>query len=245
MTYDDAKKAFVKTVNDMSGKYPAVVIFSDFVEMAAISLHNALRKRDDLEKRYLNTAKKYSAEELNRLSSLLAFVVEGLEDRFGDFLGECYGLLQITNKSLDQFFTPYHIAKMSAKSIITDDAIKQGLDKHGVISILEPACGGGAMIIGALDVLKEKGVNFQKHAFVTAMDLDSRCVYMTYITLTLLGVPAVVVLGNTLTMEVFDTLYTPFYRAMPADMKKEDTELLDSVLETVKPIEQGVQLSLF
>lgn len=243
MTYDEAKKAFVKTVNDMSGKYPAVSIFSDFVEMAAISLHNAFRKRDDLEKRYLDTAKKYSPEELNRLSSLLAFVVEGLEDRFGDFLGECYESLEITNSNLGQFFTPYCVAKLSAAVTITDKEVNQA--KNGVFRINEPACGGGAMIVAALDVLKEKGVNYQKHAFVTAMDLDSRCVYMTYITLTLLGVPAIVVLGNTLTMEVFDTFYTPFYRAMPADMKKEDTELLDSVLETVKPIEQGVQLSLF
>ena len=238
MTYDEAKKAFVKTVNDMSGKYPAVTIFSDFVEMAACSLHNAFRKRDDLEKRYLDTAKKYSTEELNRLSSLLAYIVEGLEDRFGDFLGECYESLEITNGNLGQFFTPYCVAKLSAAVTITDNEVNQA--KNGVIRINEPACGGGAMIVATLDVLKEKGVNYQKHAFVTAMDLDSRCVYMTYITLTLLGCPAVVVLGNTLTLEVFDTFYTPFYYVNPSVADKADQEIKEH-----KPIEQGVQLSLF
>lgn len=243
MTYEEAQKEFVKIINSLSGKYNPISVFQDFCLMSTVALHNAFDKRDELEEQYLRTAGKYEHDEVKAISRLLALAVEGFEDRLGDFLGEAYEKLEISNSNLGQFFTPYCVAKLSAAVTITDKEVNQA--KNGVFRINEPACGGGAMIVAALDVLKEKGVNYQKHAFVTAMDLDSRCVYMTYITLTLLGCPAVVVHGNTLTMEVFDTLYTPFYRAMPADMKKEDTELLDSVLKTVKPIEQGVQLSLF
>lgn len=244
MTYDEAKKAFVKTVNEMSGKYPAVTIFSDFVEMAACSLHNAFRKRDDLEKRYLDTAKKYSAEELNRLSSLLAYVVEGLEDRFGDFLGEAYEKLEISNSNLGQFFTPYSVAKLTAAVAIDEKEVKQAINEKGYVRINEPACGGGSMIVAALDVLESKGVNFQKECVVIACDKDQTCAYMTYITLSLLGVPAIVINGDSLLLETYQTLYTPFYVLRHNLFFKSKEDEKKAVKNTFKENEEG-QMELF
>ena len=69
------------------------------------------------------------------------------------------------------------------------------LDK---ITINEPTCGGGAMVIAAAKVLKEKGINYQQAMEVVAQDLDWKGVYMCYVQLSLLGISAICVQGDTL-----------------------------------------------
>ena len=54
------------------------------------------------------------------------------------------------------------------------------------------------MIIAAARALKEQGENYQRKMRVVAQDLDWKAVYMCYVQLSLLGVNAVVVQGNTL-----------------------------------------------
>ena len=54
------------------------------------------------------------------------------------------------------------------------------------------------MIIAAAKVLKERGLNYQRCMKVVGQDLDWRGVYMAYVQLSLLGIDAIVVQGNTL-----------------------------------------------
>lgn len=54
------------------------------------------------------------------------------------------------------------------------------------------------MIIAAAKVLKAKGVDYQRKMDVVAQDLDWKGVYMCYLQLSLLGIPAVCVQGDTL-----------------------------------------------
>lgn len=68
----------------------------------------------------------------------------------------------------------------------------------------------------AAAVLKEKGINYQKAMDVVAQDLDWKGVYMCYLQLSLLGISAVCVQGNTLAepyipvkTEESNILYTP------------------------------------
>src|SRR5579863_8704513 len=51
--------------------------------------------------------------------------------------------------------------------------------------------------------------HYQKHLHVTAVDVDPKCVHMTYLQLSLLHVPAIVVHGNSLSLEEFGHWYTP------------------------------------
>ena len=46
---------------------------------------------------------------------------------------------------------------------------------------------------------------------IQATDLDVRCVHMTYLHLSLYGIPAVIVHGNTITLDEYDRWYTPAY----------------------------------
>lgn len=59
----------------------------------------------------------------------------------------------------------------------------------------------GAVTLGticAADVLKRRGINYQRCMKVFAQDLDWKCVYMCYVQLSLFGINAVVVQGDTL-----------------------------------------------
>lgn len=46
---------------------------------------------------------------------------------------------------------------------------------------------------------------------IQAVDLDIQCVYMTYLNLSLYGIPAVIIHGNAITLEEYDRWYTPVY----------------------------------
>lgn len=67
------------------------------------------------------------------------------------------------------------------------------------------------MIVAFLETMKENGYNFQTQSLTVAQDIDYRCAYMCYVTLSLLGAPAIVCIGDTLKVEVWDELHTPFY----------------------------------
>ena len=61
------------------------------------------------------------------------------------------------------------------------------------------------------NALKEKGYNPQKQLLVIAQDLDIKAVHMSYIQLSLLGIPAVVYHMNTLSLEAYSEWKTPFW----------------------------------
>lgn len=79
---------------------------------------------------------------------------------------------------------------------------------------IEPACGSGTLILGAIWVMQKQKFDFQHKSFFVAQDIDIRCVWMAYIQLSLYGIPAVVIHGNTMSMEEWDRWYTP-YAAVP------------------------------
>lgn len=72
------------------------------------------------------------------------------------------------------------------------------IDENKKLSLCEPTCGSGGMVIAAAQVLQEKGINYQRVLDVVCQDLDWTAVYMCYVQLSLLGVKAIVAQGNTL-----------------------------------------------
>ena len=107
----------------------------------------------------------------------------------------------------------FRSAKLMAECNFDKDKLKAEIaaDPDKVITIAEPTCGAGGLIVAAIDVLKDAGINYAWNAFVDCGDIDARCVHMTYLTLSLLGVPAVVRRGDALLLEYSETWYTPAY----------------------------------
>ena len=58
--------------------------------------------------------------------------------------------------------------------------------------------------------MQHHGFDYRHNTFFVAQDIDIRCVWMAYIQLSLYGIPAMVIHGNTLTMEEWDRWYTPY-----------------------------------
>jgi len=160
------------------------------------------------EKRYKDILGSYNDKEKEMFPKILGELVMALETP-GDYLGEVFMELELGNKWKGQFFTPYNLCLLTASVAIQD--MKDKIREKGFISLNEPACGGGAMIIAVAQIMREKGFNPQRQLKVIAQDLDQKAVYMSYVQLSLLGIPAQICHANTLSLEVFDVWETPFY----------------------------------
>ena len=197
-------------------------VLRDFFELSAISIRNAVdfgRDRDTYEMRYKAIAEKYRKEYLEIIASAFAMLGAQIlkaangDIPFRDFAGEIYMDSGTSNGRAGQFFTPYHVSHLMAECSLERDEVlgRIGKNPDDVITIYEPTCGAGGLIVASIDVLKGYGVNYAWNVFVDCGDIDSRCVHMTYVTLSLLGVPAVVRLGDALMMKYHEAWFTPAY----------------------------------
>ncbi|MBR3573668.1 MAG: hypothetical protein IKN97_00660, partial [Lachnospiraceae bacterium] len=77
-------------------------------------------------------------------------------------------------------------------------SLPKDLTEDDKLPLNEPTCGGGANIIATADVLRSRGLNYQKMLKVVGQDLDYLAVYMTYIACSFYGIDAIIVQGDTL-----------------------------------------------
>jgi type I restriction-modification system DNA methylase subunit len=117
--------------------------------------------------------------------------------------------LELHNKWAGQFFSPYPLCRMMAAMTLGDEAeLRERISQRGFITASEPAVGSGAMVIALAHAMKDLGINYQQHLHVTAVDVDAKCVHMAYVQLALLHIPAVIVHGNSLSLEEHARWYT-------------------------------------
>ena len=196
-----AKQEIIKRIQELSGRYSPYNIFSDWIECSALAIQNACTMpHTDLwearEKEYLDVMNRYNEKERFAIRGLFFLLVDALEEEMTDVLGEVYMAADLGSKSTGQFFTPFHLSELCAKMALPH--WEKEYSEHGTISLNEPSCGGGGMIIAAAKVMRDAGINPQRALNVVAQDLDWKCVYMTYLQLSLLGIRAKVVQGDTL-----------------------------------------------
>jgi len=94
---------FIKAFNGIARHRHRYEVFRDFVTMAAVSLHNAVRKDEILEAEYMTIVKRYSKEEATELAQLFARLVILLETEPRDVLGPLYMELELGNTNTGQF----------------------------------------------------------------------------------------------------------------------------------------------
>lgn len=206
----DPRRSIAKRIEQLAYRHNTWNVFSDFLELSAISISNAVDpvQRETREARYLDVVKRYTPEELAAFPEMLSDLVEALEGGFDDVLGRLFHDLELHSKYKGQFFSPYPLCRMMAEVTLGDNG---AVRERGYVTIMEPACGSGAMLIAAADVLKAGGVNYQQQMHATAIDVDEKCVHMAYLQLSLLGVPAVVIHGNSLALEERSHWRTPMH----------------------------------
>ena len=158
------------------------------------SLAQPFYRSQDIEQRYKYTISNYNKEQAEEFSKLLAFLVCGLEEQYFDFLGQVFSILNLGHAGKGQFFTPYHVSKMMAEINFVD--LEKHLNEKDFITLSEPCCGSGGMIIAYAETMKNRGYNYQHQLYVEAVDIDELCFKMAYIQLALLGIPAKVIRGD-------------------------------------------------
>lgn len=234
-TTDQAIKQLEKAIIDLAYQHSPGDIFSDFVAISSLAISNVVDglHYEEREKEYLRIIGHYKLDEQQRFPELLALLVDALEERveerrFFDVLGRVFHDLELHNKYKGQFFTPQELCDMMGAFAI-DDNVDEIVQEKGYFSIHEPTCGSGAMVFGMINTVVGKGINHSEQLLVNAWDIDLKCVHITYLQLALYGVPAVVIQGNTLTLEEYSRWYTPAYMLNRWYWKKgqscEDTEI--------------------
>lgn len=216
----DSQNDFIKTFERLTGRRSSWQAWTDFVNMAACSIANAVDRgprRKQRELSYLQAAGRYSQDELKIFARLLAMTAQAMEDEpEQDFLGEMFGALELTNHWKGQFFTPYSVCRMMAQ-IQTQGAAEE-IEQKGYISVNDPACGAGALLVAAANSFRKSDINFQKHILFVGQDIDPTAAMMCYIQISLLGCPGYVIVGDTLRHppterlpDDYEVWYTPMY----------------------------------
>jgi N-6 DNA Methylase len=223
---DPPTKAFIRHYHSLvSHGHSGWKVFADFCAMAAMSLANAVARCDSREAKYMEVVGRYSRAEVDALCAMLACVVEGLDHEADaqlredgkpafprcDFLGAAFMELELSNHWRGQYFTPYPLCEMMARLTFDPEGLRATIDQEGFVTVMEPACGAGAMIIAFASAMLEAGINPQQHLHATAIDVDETAAYMAFIQLSVLGLPATVYVGNTLTGQMREELHTPFH----------------------------------
>lgn len=174
--------------------------FSDFLTLAYLSLSQAAHKFRTGE---MDTAKEEEYARVlsqhkypNKFPEAFAHVVMALEQERYDFLGTVAGELELLNEWHGQFFTPRHVCDLMARMTLGE--VRPDPDRRTVFC--EPACGAGAMCIAMHTVLIERQF-MPWNYWITAIDVDVKMFMASYIQLTLCGIPANVIWGNTLSLQ--------------------------------------------
>lgn len=244
MDKKDYIKEFTSKLSNLDHSRSISTVFNDFLTLICCSLAQTVYRSDNLEQKYLNIIKTYTNEQAEEFSKLLAFLVLGLEQAPQDFLGQVFMSLNLGSQANGQYFTPYSVSKFMAE---INFAEIESFQSNQLITLSEPCCGSGALIIAFAQTLKEHNINYQQKLFVEAIDISEMCFKMTYIQLSLLGIPAKVVQGDSLFLKFQQVLYTPFYflNGIEYKLKKQKLSEKKLVLEKEDKPNLSIQLSLF
>lgn len=183
----DYTKEIIKNIDRMSGSKSSFQVFSDWIRCTALSISQSVYYSEKREKQFLQTIKEYPHDEFARMTGMLT---DTLEDVSGDVLGNLFMISGWGNKNTGQFFTPYSVSLACAQLL--------DYSEENILHLNEPSAGGGGMIIAVAQTMKDAGINFQKQLRVVAQDLDWNALYMCYIQLSLLGIDAKCIQGDTL-----------------------------------------------
>ncbi len=172
------KKEIISEINRISGEHSPYEVFSDWIRCCSLAVCNSVHLiHNDVwnqrERDYIETLRRYPDGTEYRFAGMFCRLGDLLSEEMTDALGEIYMEAGMGSKTTGQFFTPFHLSELTARSAL-ENVIKNF--DGSMITLAEPSTGGGGMIIAAAKVLKEAGINYQKYLDVVAQDLDADAV---------------------------------------------------------------------
>jgi type I restriction-modification system DNA methylase subunit len=185
---------FRKILERISHRHDTHRVFDAFTRFAACALAAQTREAE-----YLEEVKHWERADLNLFAEALGALVNEMEAKpFEDVIGGYYMEFALSEKGKQwngEFHTPKIICDFMSQITQGDTAL---MPADGPITICEPACGAGAMIlsIGGACVPEVR-----RRLRVTAIDINRTACDMTSINTTLWGIPTRVLHGNSLSNE--------------------------------------------
>lgn len=202
-------ETMAKMLRENARRHRLHKVFSDFCELAALAVSNSVDSvhREVREARYMHIVGGYERDEVYRFAHLLAVLVDWLECGLDDCLGKLFMSLELGDSFKGQFFTPFEISQLMAG--LTFGGAREVIELQGFVTVSEPACGAGGMLLAAADALQAQGINYKQAMHATAVDVDATAVHMAYVQLSLAHVPAIVAHGNSLSLAEWSHWFTP------------------------------------
>lgn len=195
------------------GRLDRIRVFNDFIELAAIRISNRVdpvhyKQRHERAKIINESYTQAEHAELYRYFEELFRQIQKNHKSgiFEDILGQLFSELGFNRNGQDQ--SPHDLARLVAKLGIGSN-IK--MPTKGYIDLSECSCGSGSLILAFAENMMSEGLNCYEQLVVMATDIDSRCVQMAYLQLSLYGIPAVVIQGDTISLGEHTRWYTPMY----------------------------------
>lgn len=99
----DYLKEFTAKLQSLDRSKRIYEVFKDFLTLSTCALAQPFYRRDEIEQIYLATVNKYTKEQAEEFSQLLAFLVCALTEMHQDFLGQVYMQLNLGNSAKGQF----------------------------------------------------------------------------------------------------------------------------------------------
>jgi len=258
----ELRKQFIKAFDRLAHHRERHDVLADFLELTVCAIRKTTlppgAAADAMEDQYMAVVKRNTAEDVRAMPELLGIASLAVQEGGCDFLGQVVVDLELPNAHMGQFFTPYDVSRMMAEITLGDAG--ETMKERGFITLHEPASGAGGMIIAAADVIEKQGFDIGRQLYVDATDLSPMCFRMTYLQVSLRGIPATVQRGNSLSREMFDQAVTPAFRpfylthreAFDAWQKERPATPVQPAMPQVSPLRPSgkpntvaAQLSLF
>jgi type I restriction-modification system DNA methylase subunit len=184
---------FRKILERLSHRHDTRHVFDAFTRFSACALAAQTREAE-----YLEEAKQWEKADLSLFAEAFGALVSEMETRpFEDIIGGYYMDFALSSKGQQwngEFHTPKNVCDLMARMTLGDMA----LPTEGPITVCEPACGAGAMILSLAEACSPE---VRRRLRVTAIDINRTACDMAFINTTLWGVPTRVIHGNSLSME--------------------------------------------
>lgn len=218
----DYARSFLDVAGEISRRegWREYEVFVKWLEAATCALMNPVLRAigDDTkwqanEERYMQIVSscKHPKTTMSDMSRMLSFCTMALEEEPTDFLGPVF-MEVAANAQVGQFFTPSTLSEVSARLVLDNayDMLAAAYAEEGrtFITLSEPACGVGGMVLAANKVLREQNIDPATEAHWVVTDVDWKAVCGAYIQLYLTGTSAIVVHGDTLKLEEWGRLPT-------------------------------------
>ncbi|MDC7861452.1 N-6 DNA methylase [Pantoea ananatis] len=237
MSIETARKQFVSVFRHTACHLRRWDVFSDFITLAASELDLATIHAPESMARCRKICGRYRPEDISDLHRLFGMMVSTLEANFHDFLGAIFMELELGDGRQGQYFTPYSVQSLMARMLMP--GVQEAVKREGLFTLSEPTCGAGGMVVAVAECMLEAGLNPSEQMFASCIDIDPVAADMAFIQLSLLGIPAEVITGNTLTLKFSRVRYTPVYYANDFGERLKTQRRINAMMDFMRSLSDG------